>query len=558
MDGLNLKPEETPPAPVGWRRDAGLLLVLVLLAAGLRFWQITHTEVAARDSISFIRYAWQLEHRPSLEVVRGGEQHPAYPVAVYVVSQVVRHVDQRPMSEVMELSAQLASALASLLLCFPIFYIGKELFDRRVGFWTCLLFQCLPASSRVLADGLTEALFLFFAVSSLLFAVRALRGGRVLPFALCGLCSGLAYLTRPEGALVAAMTGIVLVITQVRGGQRRPWRSFATCGLGLALAGFALAGPFIAITGKLTTKPSGNRLTLEPPGKATSRLIVSRSLDGRETMNQNRKVQPPHWAGGPPIAIWHGFNEDLNRFWWSIYALGFDLAKGYFYITWLPVLVGLWWFRDRFRREPGALVMLLVSGCITLLLWRVAVVIGYASDRHLLLPILCGLYWGTAALLDMPRRLGWSPGKQRWPAIVALLLLAGIALPKSLETIHGDRAGFREAGLWLAEHMEPTDVVLDPYCWAHYFSGQVFAEVTPAPPPPDNERTAFVVLEHGQSEHIRLTLVDKCKDYVKQGQLVYKARPRRRGHKPVDVEVYALPLTDVNRINAGDQHASAR
>jgi 4-amino-4-deoxy-L-arabinose transferase-like glycosyltransferase len=587
MEELDLKVADKPLS--NWRRDAGLLLVLILLAAGLRTWQITHTEVAARDSISFVRYAWQLEHQPLSRVLREGEHHPGYPAAVWLVSQAVRHFDHRPMSEVMELSAQLASALASLLLVLPIFYIGKELFDHRVGFWTCLLFQCLPASSRVLADGLTEALFLLFAVSALVFAIRALRGDRALPFVLCGVCSGLAYLTRPEGALIGAITGIGLLVMQIRRSQRRPWPRFVACGLGLVLASLALAGPFVAVTGKLTTKPSANRLTSPNPEGTSSRLIVSGPLAGRETISQN----PNGWTGGPLFAIWRGFNEDLDRqsgkdvavgrFWWSVYALGFDLGKGYFYVFWLPVLIGLWWFRDRFRCEPGALVMLLVNTSIVLLLWRVAVVIGYASDRHLLLPILCGLYWGTAALLDVPQRLGrffnsqrWLAiasrlfigtaevpqrlgrffSRQRWLPVAALVLIAVAALPKSLETIHGDRAGFREAGLWLAQHMEPTDVVLDPYCWAYYFAGQVFEEVTPTPPPPDSHRTAYVVLEHGQSEHIRLTLVDLCKKCSEKGQIVYRAHPARRGRKPVDVEVYALPLSDVNRIKAGELHAA--
>jgi hypothetical protein len=553
MEELDL--EDKSKTPASWRRDAGLLVVLVLVAAGLRTWQITHTEVAARDSISLIRYAWQLEHKPLPEVLKEGEQHPGYPTAVWLVSQVVRQVDHRPMSEVMELSAQLVSALASLLLCFPIFYIGKELFDHRVGFWSCLLFQCLPASSRVLADGLTEGLFLLFAVSALLFALLALRGNRPLPFVLCGLCSGLAYLTRPEGALIAALTGVVLVVMQVRTAHRRTWRSFVTCGLGLVIASLALAGPFVAITGKLTTKPSGNRLgPWDQQAGGVSPPVVAKTSGGLHPPLAHLRplhAQEPSWTGGPPIAIWRGFNEDMKRFWWSIYALGFDFWKGYFYITWLPVLVGLWWFRDRFRREPGAAVMFFVCLCIIVLLWRVAEVIGYASDRHLLLPILCGLYWGTALILDISRRVS-----RRWPAVVVLLFLAAIPVPKSLETIHGDRAGFREAGLWLAEHMEPTDVVLDPYCWAHYYAGQVFEEVTPTPLPPDSQRTAYVVLEHGQSEHIRLTLVDKCKDYAKKGQLVYQAHPARRGHKPVAVEVYALPLSDVNRINAGDLHAA--
>src|SRR5439155_24414039 len=118
-----------------------------------------------------------------------------YPLGRLAVAQPVRHFLNGPESVLMQLSAQLASALAGVLLVIPMFYLGRELFDRHVAFWANVLFQCLPDTSRVLADGLSEAVFLLFAVTALLLALRALRGSSTLLFLLCGLCSGLAYLT---------------------------------------------------------------------------------------------------------------------------------------------------------------------------------------------------------------------------------------------------------------------------------------------------------------------------------------------------------------------------
>src|SRR5438067_1669545 len=64
---------------------------------------------------------------------------------------------------------------------------------RRVGFWSALLFQCLPASARILSDGLSEGVFLLLTAVALLLAVHALRSGSVACFTLCGICGGLAY-----------------------------------------------------------------------------------------------------------------------------------------------------------------------------------------------------------------------------------------------------------------------------------------------------------------------------------------------------------------------------
>src|SRR5438046_1174088 len=146
-----LWPARTPATRRG--EDLTLLLCLLLLATGMRAWLLGHTEVAARDSIGFIRYAWQLERQPWAEVLRHSQQHPGYPLWVLAVSWPVRHYWQGDEASAMQWSAQLASAIAGVLLVLPMFYLGKELFDRRVGFWGAVLFQCLPVGARIMSDG---------------------------------------------------------------------------------------------------------------------------------------------------------------------------------------------------------------------------------------------------------------------------------------------------------------------------------------------------------------------------------------------------------------------
>ena len=192
--------------PRGWA-DLRCLAILVLLVVAIRTWQITHTEVASRDSISYIRIAWQLGHGDWREVMPHSPQHPAYPLAVLAMSLPVRQFIPDDLPRAWQLSAQLASALASVLLLVPMFYLGRELFDRRVAFWACLLFQCLPTSGKVMGDGLSDTLFLLFACAGLWLACVALRRGSWIAFALTGLAGGLAYLTRPEGALIVGAPG---------------------------------------------------------------------------------------------------------------------------------------------------------------------------------------------------------------------------------------------------------------------------------------------------------------------------------------------------------------
>src|SRR3954452_5976624 len=50
---------EAVPRGSAWR-DLGVLALLLALATASRCWLLWHTEVAARDSIGYIRYALQL------------------------------------------------------------------------------------------------------------------------------------------------------------------------------------------------------------------------------------------------------------------------------------------------------------------------------------------------------------------------------------------------------------------------------------------------------------------------------------------------------------------
>src|SRR5438876_116875 len=71
-------------------RSLGSILILLCVSLFLRTWIITHTEVAARDSIGFIRYALQLEEKPWPVVFRENMQHPGYPLVVLAMSKIVR------------------------------------------------------------------------------------------------------------------------------------------------------------------------------------------------------------------------------------------------------------------------------------------------------------------------------------------------------------------------------------------------------------------------------------------------------------------------------------
>src|SRR5262249_5011716 len=97
-------------------RDLGLIALLLVLAGGIRVLVLGGTEVVARDGIIFINYAWQLEHRNWQDVLCENPQHPGYPLSVLAMSLPVRHLLGPINCDTMQWSAQLACALAGVLL----------------------------------------------------------------------------------------------------------------------------------------------------------------------------------------------------------------------------------------------------------------------------------------------------------------------------------------------------------------------------------------------------------------------------------------------------------
>ena len=68
-------PPQTSPVialPGAMRGNGFWLVLLLLLAGGMRLWQVADTEVTSRDSVTFIRFAWRLETEPWARVFRTG------------------------------------------------------------------------------------------------------------------------------------------------------------------------------------------------------------------------------------------------------------------------------------------------------------------------------------------------------------------------------------------------------------------------------------------------------------------------------------------------------
>ena len=460
----------------------GLLVVLVL---PLRLWLLHNTEVTARDSIGYIRYALQLEdpgkHKDKekdkdwKDVLKENHQHPGYPVLVLLTSLPIRAIDGATTPENMALSTQLVSLVASLALLVPCYFLGLQLFDRKIAFLGALLFQYLPISAQHLSDGISEPFYLVLLVSALLQAVHAIRERSVWRCVWCGVFTGFAYLTRPEGLLILPAIGGVLILLQCRSEWRWGWQPFLSCGAAVTLSAMLVGSIYVYATGKITNKQSSEKLLGTYP---TSSQAPASSMNGHRFLFA-KMFQP---SDSNAVQLQH-----------SVMALLSEVNQGFHYAAGIPALLGLWWSFGLMRRDPGYWVVIGYGLLHSFILIALGLVVSYVSDRHVMILVLIGCYFAVYGLQELPKRIlalfatqqssdyAWYRRAPVWFAVFFVALI-GLCLPKATQRLHGNRAENHAAGLWLAERLRESGGaqdnvnIVDDHGWSHFYSGLIFQE----------------------------------------------------------------------------------
>ncbi len=500
--------------------DLAYLGCLLLLAAIIHYWLVVHTAVPARDSLGYARIAVNIV-RPTTptggpvrhwwEVIRTAEQPPGYPLAIAAVLACMEPLPNELPIQALR-AAQGVNALAGTVLVVPLYLLFRMLTGRGGAFAATMLFTVLPVPARITSDGLSEGLYLLTAISALTAATWAVRRPTVGRFLLAGLLTGLTYLVRPEGLMIGIGAAAMAVVAAASVGLRR------VAGLVLSLAvGCALiAGPYMAMIGKLTNKPTGRYLTT-PWDDQLPPLWKGQPAAGKGTVAR------------PLLAEWWNpvDNAGDNRWVWAVHSVAKECMKSLHYGAAILAIIGGAMAARRIRcGDPGMGLLLCLVGCNLLLLFYLAYRIGYVSERHTVLLNALGCLLAVMALEPVARVICGTPGLRSlviWPRLLpgglwGVLILT--ALPATLQPLHPQREGHKHAGLWLAGQLQPEDWVVDPLCWAEWYAGRTLYDPTRFHSRP---RRVWVVIEEGRtSPHSRLPLWELAKALRHYGTRVYQ------------------------------------
>ncbi|MBA4189232.1 MAG: hypothetical protein C0467_14645 [Planctomycetaceae bacterium] len=532
--------------------DYARLAVLVLVAVGIHGWLISHTAVPARDGLTFARFALSFSDpnagsdstvpRQRIEVIRSAEQPPGYPFAIWVTEIVLRRVCDLPTPDRSLLASQIANAMGAVLLVVPMYLIGRMLFGRNVGFAGAMLFQVLPVPARVTSDALSEGIYLAAAATAVMLGVRASRLPGIGGFLLCGLAVGCSYLVRPEGLLIGAAVGMVVVAA----GLTRSWPRDAALGRLTALCvGVALvAVPYMVLIGKITNKPTSDTILRNPWDDQPGRPIWT----GQPGVCAPKPATPLFAAWWDPKV-----DEGKSRILWAARAVWSEMIKALHYVVGALTLFALFVHRRRlFYGDWGLWVPITLSGIMLLLLLFLAARVGYVSERHTVLLVMLCCILGASAIQPLTDAFAKIPVLGRliiWPAAAPAVLFLAIvcsALPYTLKPMHPHREGHKHAGRWLAGQISDKDWLQDPLAWAEFYAGRTLYKTVSYPGEPEY---IWIVIEKGKSSpHSRLPQWDDAKQRVTGQTPVYRWPENASPDEPA-VEVYKLRHKAVTATN---------
>lgn len=117
---------------------------------------------------------------------------PFYPIIIGLTSIFIKDI---------ELAARLISLIFGTLLILPIFFLGKNFYEKKTGYVATILIIFYPVLCQYSVFVLTESIYTFLFILSILLGWYCIVTEKIRYHILVGLLFGICTLTRPEGVI---------------------------------------------------------------------------------------------------------------------------------------------------------------------------------------------------------------------------------------------------------------------------------------------------------------------------------------------------------------------
>jgi len=353
-------------------------------------------------------------------------QQPLYSLIVAFVS--------RWMSD-FEMAGKLVSSFFGILIIFPIYLLGKRIFDQKIAFLSALFLVIHPYIRRFSADVLKESTYLFFLGTAVWFAWKTVEKDEIYPYFFIPIFSAIAYLVRPDGIEVVL---VVFFYTLFIKKFNVPGKKGAVI-LFLILSSVILLFPY---------------------------LLYLRESTGEWTLSKSKSI------GG--IFGWGVTVGDLSltsRIFYSVKKLNLEIIAIYHPLYISLLIVGLWKrISSLFKNGKGFLIAICVLHYAILFLMILNLTNWseggkpesfVVSGRHVLPLSLISIYWVGEGFLTVYQWIlkkfapylflhGLDPKRRSIFVLAGLLaLVLAIVLPKTLKPQRYERLSEKLAGIWI-------------------------------------------------------------------------------------------------------------
>jgi len=399
-----------------------LLLVSILLSTYLFF----YTYIISLDgAFQYIPIAKDFVSG----LFRKALTHNQQPLYSFLVALVSRWVSD------FELTGKLVSTFFGILIIFPVYFLGKMIFDQKIAFFSAFFLTVHPYIRRFSADVLKESTYLFFLGIAIWFAWRTIQSEKRYPYLFIPLFSALAYLVRPDGVEVLLVIFFYVFLVKK---FDNPGKKGAVILL-LLLSSLVLFLPY---------------------------LIYLRESTGTWTLSRAKSFSGLLGLGVASTEV-----SFTYKILWSLKKLNLEILAIFHPVYAFLLIIGL--LRGIFYRlKTGEGFLLSFCGLHYVVLFLMVlnttewggdktILAVHLSGRHVMSLLLVSIYWigeGVITIYQLvskkmessPLFLRLKPRKQSVIIFVTLLvLILAIVLPKTLKPQRHERLPEKWAGAWI-------------------------------------------------------------------------------------------------------------